>query len=1057
MSFATTGRDRTIIGAYTAGACLAIGLFAALLHDTLTTVQINGPHYQQIIQNKNLIADVLPPPAFLGGLYMKTLRLLDDLDKKAQGELITKAFALEDEYLARRAYWQSQLPEGVLKEALIEKAAKPALEFFTVWHRDFLPAVQAGDRTKASAVAYGPLRDAFLEHRGYIDEVVRLAEEQHRRAEDEANRTLAYRRSVLLGAGVLMVTVLFAVGFLINRRITNPLITRLRDREQQTEGVINTALDAVIVMDTQGRIAEWNAQAERIFGWPRAEALSRRLSELIVPPQYRDAHERGLQRYLQTGEGPVLGQRIEIAALRRDGAEFPVELAITPLTLSSGTLFSAFVRDITERKQAEGQIRASEERNRAIIETCGSPILVLSPKHRILEWNPEAERVFGYSRQEALGQDYLKLCLPDSVRDVVATDIQIVLSGQATKGFENVVRDRQGREHVLLWNVDRLVDGEGRAVGIVAIGQDITERKRIEQELFQAKEAAEAGARAKSEFLATMSHEIRTPMNGVIGMTSLLLDTELTPEQREFANTIRNSGDALLGIINDILDFSKIEAGKMDLERIPFDLRTIVEEVLDLLAEKSHAKGLELSGLVYAQVHTAVEGDPGRLRQLMNLVGNALKFTHQGEVSLYVSLLEESENEILARFDISDTGVGIPPEAQARLFQAFSQADGSTTRKYGGTGLGLAICRRLVEAMGGQIGVMSAPGSGSCFWFTARLKKCAAGLVGPATPQAGLTGKRMLIVDDNATNRTILQHYAVVWGMSHESAADGSEALDLMRNAATRDEPFDLVVLDMCMPGMDGLHLARTVRAEFACAQTHLILLTSLMDRGHAEEARAAGVSAQLTKPLHCEALYRQLCQVVDAGKAPEGAPTAVSTHGTGAAAVSAPTSVPEAAPLEGHKIRVLLAEDNAVNQKVAVRMLEKLGCRIDVAHNGKEAVAAVAKIPYDLIFMDCQMPEMDGFEATQAIREREASNVERDTSNVSSGPFDVSRSTFPAARRLPIIAMTANAMQDDRERCLEAGMDDYVTKPVKTDELKRVLAAWAPATDQPTDLPRAA
>ncbi len=1009
---------------------------------------------------------------------------------------------------------------------------------------------------------------------------------------------------------------------------------QIRDSEQRQRCVINTALDAVIVMDTQGRIAEWNAQAEKIFGWPRAEAVSRRLSDLIVPPQYRAAHERGLQRYVQTGEGPVLGQRIEITALRRDGTEFPVELAITPITLSSGMLFSAFVRDITERihaqqlasvrmagtkayassdtieevisallqevcealgwdlgevwmvdpadhrmlaciairsaaardlspfiaksreirfqlgeglpgrvwasrepawivdvtkdpnfprapyaeasnlhgamaipilvdgevhsileffhhvpmpktpgilqvleavgdqiaqlikkKDAEAQLRASEERNRAIIATCGSPILILSAEHRILEWNPEAERVFGYTRQEALGRDYVTLCLPESAWDAVATDIRAVLSGRATKGFENPVQDRDGREHVLLWNVDRLVDAQGLPIGILAIGQDITERKRIEQELFQAKEAAETAARIKADFLATMSHEIRTPMNGVIGMTSLLLDTELTPEQRDYATTVRNSGNALLTIINDILDFSKIEAGKMELEQIPFDLRTVVEEILDLLAEKAHAKGLELAGLVYAQVPTAVEGDPGRLRQvLINLIGNALKFTHQGEVSVYVSLQEEQADQLLVRFDVSDTGTGIPDEAQARLFHAFSQADSSTTRKYGGTGLGLAICRRLVEAMGGQIGLMSAPGSGSCFWFTARLKKSAATCVGQSAPQAELVGKRLLIVDDNATNRTILQHYAVVWGMAHESAAGGPEALELLRKAAGRGESFDLAILDMQMPEMDGVQLAAAIKAEPVWAGTRLVMLTSLMDRGYAEAARQAGVAVHLTKPIHRDALGRKFCEALRPDRSAGGATASASTETAGPSKGwtgerGKPPVMPRAAreAIAEQHLRILLAEDNAVNQKVAVRMLEKLGCRVDIAHNGKEAVAALAKQPYDLVFMDCQMPEMDGFEATRVIREREASSVRREASESETGY--ASRTTNDAAgfRRLPIIAMTANVMQGDRERCLEAGMDDYISKPVMPDELSRVLTAWAMPQTRPMEQRRAA
>ncbi len=1232
MSSVTTIRDRAIIGAYAAGACLAIGLFAALLSETIKTVQINGPHYQEIIQNKDLIADILPPPAFIVHSYLKTLRLLDDLDHQTTRELIARALALEEQYVARRAYWQAQLPNGPLKEMLVETSAKPAQEFFAVWHREFLPAVEAGDRAKAAQVAHGPLRILYDAHRTHIEAAVRLAEEQHVRSEAAARGMLADRTRLLFGAGLVMITVLFAVGFLINQRATVSLISKLRDSDQQTKRVISTALDAVIIMDAQGRITEWNAQAETIFGWPRAEAVSRRLSELIVPPQHREAHERGLQRYRQTGEGPVLGRRIEITALRRDGTEFPVELAITPLALSGGAHFSAFLRDITESRHATQMAKvqlagtkayaasgeaaevmavllqevcealgwdlgevwtldpADQKLTCLAIQAAGTldygafiaksreirfregeglpgrvwasrkpawiadvvkdpnfprasyaaasnlhgavafPILVDGAVHAVLEFfhhapMPETPRILDVL--EAVGlqmsqflkrkaanavlrasEEQFRLTMevtsdglwdwrllsmqayysPSWIRMVGLEDQDIPLNNVSDwrtriheedrptveRLLEDHVRGASERfvaEHRLrhrsgawIWVLVRgkvvQRDDEGRALRMMGTMIDITERKQAEAELREAKEAAEAGARAKADFLATMSHEIRTPMNGVIGMTGLLLDTDLTAEQREFATTVRNSGDALLAIINDILDFSKIEAGKMDLEQIPFDLRTVVEEVLDLLAEKSHAKGLELSGLVYAQVPTAVEGDPGRVRQvLMNLVGNALKFTHQGEVSLYVSLLEEREDQIHVRFDISDTGVGIPPEAQARLFQAFSQADSSTTRKFGGTGLGLAICRRLVESMGGQIGLMSAPGSGSCFWFTVRLKKSTAALVKPvAAPQADLTGKRMLIVDDNATNRTIMQHYAVVWGMTHQSAVGGAEALELMRKAADRGEPFDLAILDMQMPEMNGIQLAAAIKQQPAHAATCLVLLTSLMDRSHLGAAREAGVTLQLTKPLHRDALYRQLCQAMG-GAAQMGEPSPAPVAESRQAGGSAPDASPGAAPDEGRKIRVLLAEDNAVNQKVAVRMLEKLGCRIDVAHNGKEAVDALAKIPYDLVFMDCQMPEMDGFEATHAIREAESRAGFRlaaigDRTEASSPTHCPSPITHC---HIPIVAMTANAMQGDRERCLEAGMDDYITKPVKSDELRRVLAKWASPTDQLKNLPHAA
>jgi two-component system sensor histidine kinase/response regulator len=495
----------------------------------------------------------------------------------------------------------------------------------------------------------------------------------------------------------------------------------------------------------------------------------------------------------------------------------------------------------------------------------------------------------------------------------------------------------------------------------------------------------------------------------VIGMTGLLLDTPLSHEQREYAETIRRCGDTLLTLINDILDFSKIEAGKLDLEVIAFDLPTAVEDVLELLAEQASAKGLELACLLCPGVPTWVAGDPGRLRQILtNLVSNAVKFTERGEVIVRARCAEETDDDALIRFEVTDTGIGITPEAQARLFQAFSQADASTTRKYGGTGLGLAISRRLTEALSGNIGVESAPGHGSTFWFTVRFAKSSAP---PTTPRAAgraLHHLRVLCVDDNGTNRTLLELQLTAWGMQVDCLADGPSALARLREAHCQGTPYDLAILDMQMPTMDGLQLAHIIKADPDLAPLPLIMLSSVSQRSQAHVARHAGIAAYLTKPVRQSQLYDGIMTVMSTASEPQPM-TPVR-----------PCSLAE--PQAQVRIRVLLAEDNVVNQKLAVRLLEKFGCRVDAVANGREAVDALTRMAYPLIFMDCQMPEMDGYDATAVIRAREA---------LTGG-------------HIPIIAMTANALPGDRERCLQAGMDDYVSKPMTGADLLAMLRKWA-------------
>ena len=652
----------------------------------------------------------------------------------------------------------------------------------------------------------------------------------------------------------------------------------------------------------------------------------------------------------------------------------------------------------------------SESKNKllaTIVEQSSEAIWTRNLRGNVTSWNSGAAAMFGYRPDEVIGH---ALNVGGSTPDDEDARMRRIVAGEKFS-YDARATTRAGTAIDIQVSVAPLSDDANQCIGSIAVARDVTQHKRSEEALRLAREAAELANHAKSSFLARMSHEIRTPMNGVLGMAELLLETGLTSTQRKYAETVQRSGKNLLGLINDLLDFSKIEAGKLELESADMDLRRTIEDTVELLADRAHVKGLELACGIPSELSTLVRGDSLRLGQVLtNLIGNAIKFTEQGSVVVRVASVEETEKSVTMRFDVSDTGVGIKPEAQSRIFDEFMQADGSTTRKHGGSGLGLAISKQLVEMMGGTIHVESSPGSGSNFWFTSKFEKQPAqSQQGPRSVAIGLlTGLRVLIVESSAVNSSILQSQMGNWEMNIRVAGTPRQATDLLAEAAARGVPYDIALIDLAKPGLDALEFARAMRRRTELAPLRLVMLT----RRHADikSARDAGFDACLVKPVRQTVLYECLVNAM-AGRTHEPVE---------APPLSKPASTAPAA-LRGN---ILLVEDNLINQQVALGILQLQGYSVTVAANGKEALDALAAGAFDLILMDCHMPEMDGFECTAEIRKREQAS---------------------GGKVIPIVALTANAMAQDREECLNAGMDDYLSKPFSMQTLQDMLDRWMP------------
>jgi PAS domain S-box-containing protein len=692
------------------------------------------------------------------------------------------------------------------------------------------------------------------------------------------------------------------------------------------------------------------------------------------------------------------------------------ELEIVELMAQSIGRFLANHQVEIERKRAEEALQSSEERFRGAFDFAAIGMALVAPGGRWLQVNRSLCELLGMSEKELLGTTYQDLTHPDDLPASLNFVRQVLANELSTYQVEKRYFHKQGHIVWVMETVSLVRDSSGPVYFIFQI-QDITQRKQIRQELAKARDAALESARLKSEFLANMSHEIRTPMNGVIGMTALLLDTDLNDEQREITETIRTSADALLRIIDDILDFSKIEAGKLKLETVDFDLRNTVESTVDLLAGPAQAKNIEIASLVYSDVPTGLRGDPFRLRQILtNLVGNAVKFTERGEVVVKALKEAETPTYVDLRFSVTDTGIGISLDEQEKLFLAFSQADGSTTRRYGGTGLGLAITKQLIEMMKGEIGYTSTPGKGSNFWFTVRFEKQPVYLNYISSIDPVLNNLRILCVDNNETMRQILHHQVRAWGMRNQSVGTSDEALEWLYNGVKTGDPFTLLLLDLDTEQIDGIDLAKRIRTDSSISNTRVVVMSPLLRPVNTDLMREAGVSTWITKPV-------KQAQLMEALKEALSGETKLTLNGdslprNGSVKKTTSQSIPD--DLEYSHGRILVAEDNAINQKVALRQLIKLGYRADAVSNGNEVLNALKRNPYDLILMDCQMPVMDGYEATAEIRKMEGE--EKD---------------------IKIVAMTAHALTGDREKCLAAGMDDYLAKPVKPEELEQMLSKW--------------
>lgn len=825
---------------------------------------------------------------------------------------------------------------------------------------------------------------------------------------------------------------------------THQQTLEIRKQGERLRSIFDNALGSMITIDEKGKIETFNIAAEKLFGYSIAEVIGKNV-KILMPDSFASEHDQYLSAYQQTGHKKVIGIGREVVAKRKDGSTVPVHLSIGEMRLDGKKFFIGTLQDISQQKQAQKHIEKQEERLRSIFDNAIGCMITINDRGVVDDFNAASEKLFGYRREEVIGKN-VKVLMPQSF--AVEHDQYIdAYNKTGTKkiigsGREVVALSKSGKEIPVHLSVGEMnLNGQRYFIGTL---QDITQQKASQNLISeqnkklleekervevarQAKERVEVAMQAKDDFLATMSHEIRTPINGVVGMLGLLKQTDLNQDQQSKIEIAQSSADALLLVINDILDFSKIEAGKLDFEEIDFNLVSHLQGFAEQMSVRALDKSLVLNVDLSECQHENVIGDPGRLRQIFtNLVSNAIKFTLHGEITIKVATEQTSKDNVKLRCSVSDTGIGIPQEKIAVLFDAFTQVDSSTTRKYGGTGLGLSICKRLCELMSGRIWIESELSKGTCFRFELSLGKSQR--ANQQLPNTDFEGVEVLVVDDNATNRLVLSGSLQKLGMVITEAEDAMTALRIMREKLTQTKPlFNVAILDMCMPKMDGKNLGKAIRADKRFDNTRLIMTTSNALRGDAKLFADIGFDGYFPKPTTESDIVGSLSVLLDGGDAAEQAAPLVTSHYVKTLRGNENKRSPK------QHFRILLVEDNPINQSVAQGILSSIGypCN-DVAGNGIEALHALKSAPpenpFHIILMDCQMPEMDGYEATQAIRQGKA------------GEF---------YREITVVAITANAMKGDDEKCLIAGMNDYLSKPIDADRLHETLQHWLHAEHQ--------